>query len=1374
MKIQVDPETDSVKFPTELENLLDLTANAMGTMQDMPTNRPPPKPNPSDTLGLETMPRPPPDPDPYEIVHKITACDDDQSTDEFPLVANLASDINESWTSQEKPTGPSCEIKMQEDPTSVADIHMFSPEQANLDYCDQFNRMQLRAQIDSGSSVTTTNRKDMIHDYREIRFDKFLRDAGGRKHQVVGEGYLKLRCTTSPNGAEQHTLIHCWFTPTLTCTLISPGELGRRQRKYYSGYSEFSDTDTGEGYLKLHGRIQGDDFYLKTQAEGNLSYTYPLIAPGEDGQDETVNQLSADAAYELWHQRLCHLHGRGVADLSSKVDGMPKIKRPSDLHKCDSCISCNMKKAARGDGDTRKDATTFFQGISLDWGFICQKSANSERMRMLTGINGEQAYLLVADHKTDKLFGYTSDSKAPPIEWINKLLTKYSPAMEGKYACMDLGSELGRSNEVLNLLEKHGYEIRPTAPEASYQNAPAERPHQTIGNMLRTMLDGAGADYKFWPYAFQMAILVHGFIDHNGRGIPHERAGGGRVDLRRLRTWGCRVYVKPPGRRSHRLAKNSNVGIFLGYTSTMKNIIYWDVKTKRVKTAVHAVFDEGMNDLEVPTPNARRLRQALGKPLPKEESEEPAPQEFSLETSDSPFLEILEVKVPVKCEDPTVGIELAECPLRKRAYIVSSDPGSSFDQLKGWKRKYRGAYIVQVEDQWVVDVEQTKTALEIARHEIDSMNRRYIKILLAPDRDSIRMDHNGTPRVYQEQLRDFVRTVYELREGEPIDEDDLDDIVRAITPNESTSKSSQFTRRRLQKGPDWEEWKRSEFKQLDAMHEDGMFAKPILRKDAPIDAKILYQVWSYVVKHDGRKKSRNTCDGRKLKRTGLAAAKHYAACVSQQGIKMFLAIAAMLGYIVCDADAVNAYAQADGPSEPFYVWVDQQYRDWYKARKGIEIPMGSILECNKAFNGHPEAGRLWADKIEGNLKLLGFKAPTQEPCVYRGTYKGHDVLICRQVDDFMFAAKDRAICTELAETLQKGGEGRDPIKITINDEPVTHYNGLDIEQTRDYIKINVRSYIDKILEGHGWSTPTNSETIKEPIHPSGVGSLENNEGPQDSAEADKLEKKMKFGYRAGIGELIYAYVTCRPDIGYAVAELAKFSSNPAEDHYAAVRRVFKYLRQSKDDGIIFWRTKPRDDLPPGKEATRPIDEDDLLVPYPSSPDQLGAYFDAAYATCTKTRRSTGAYVITLGGSAIYYKAKWLPTVATSSTEAEFMAAVSCAKAVKYFRSILDEIKVKQVGPTMIYGDNVAACLIANKGKPTERARHIDIQYFAIQEWTARRIVQLDHVPGKVNCSDALTKALGYVLLRRHCTRMMGYAGSPYTSTYGKMATSSKK
>mmetsp|Transcript_35619 Transcript_35619/g.77994 ORF Transcript_35619/g.77994 Transcript_35619/m.77994 type:complete len:153 (+) Transcript_35619:753-1211(+) len=133
-----------------------------------------------------------------------------------------------------------------------------------------------------------------------------------RKHQVVGEGYLKMRCSNHPNGVEQHTLIHTWYCPTLRCTLLSPGELNRRQRKYYSGYSKYSDVDSGEGHVKLHGRKHGNDFYIKTQAEGNLQFSYPLIAPGEADldQDDLVHHLSADATYELWHQRLCHLHGR--------------------------------------------------------------------------------------------------------------------------------------------------------------------------------------------------------------------------------------------------------------------------------------------------------------------------------------------------------------------------------------------------------------------------------------------------------------------------------------------------------------------------------------------------------------------------------------------------------------------------------------------------------------------------------------------------------------------------------------------------------------------------------------------------------------------------------------------------------------------------------------------------------------------------------------------------------------------------------------------------------------------------------------------------------------------------------------------------------
>jgi hypothetical protein len=53
---------------------------------------------------------------------------------------------------------------------------------------------------------------------------------------------------------------------------------------------------------------------------------------------------------------------------------------------------------------------------------------------------------------------------------------------------------------------------------------------------------------------------------------------------------------------------------------------------------------------------------------------------------------------------------------------------------------------------------------------------------------------------------------------------------------------------------------------------------------------------------------------------------------------------------------------------------------------------------------------------------------------------------------------------------------------------------------------------------------------------------------------------------------------------------------------------------------------------------------------------LHAYADSDWATCVKTRRSFGGTCICLAGGTITYKCKFEPTVAGSSTEAEFMAA----------------------------------------------------------------------------------------------------------------------
>ena len=127
-------------------------------------------------------------------------------------------------------------------------------------------------------------------------------------------------------------------------------------------------------------------------------------------------------------------------------------------------------------------------------------------------------------------------------------------------------------------------------------------------------------------------------------------------------------------------------------------------------------------------------------------------------------------------------------------------------------------------------------------------------------------------------------------------------------------------------------------------------------------------------------------------------------------------------------------------------------------------------------------------------------------------------------------------------------------------------------------------------------------------------------GEPDVKVQAALAKKMGFGFRQGIGELIYAMVTCRTDIAFVVVRLVQSSGCPSEIHYHTFRHCLKYLRKTKADGIHFWRTHPREDL---EDAPLPIicsNAADLEnVTYPQHDvDQLFGYVDSDFATCPLT------------------------------------------------------------------------------------------------------------------------------------------------------------
>jgi hypothetical protein len=312
----------------------------------------------------------------------------------------------------------------------------------------------------------------------------------------------------------------------------------------------------------------------------------------------TIRALSRSALRLLWHQRLGHVNFRRLADMHRHSKGIPSFAIPdSATENCSVCLASKLRKTPRGHATTMK-ATQCMQGLGVNFAFMVQRSRDPKRFENLVGLNGETCYVLLTDHFSGRLFGRAFATKAPPVDWLDQWLASNSPSCPDKYVRMDGGSELGKCREIHETFNNFGYQVQLTGPDSSHQNGPGERPHQTIGDARRAMLTGADLRPNFWPYVFYHYIRLYNFMPHgNCTTSPLVICGCTLPDLSKLRTFGCRVHVRPTTARYGRMVPNSCLGIFLGYSRTLSVLYYFDVESALVKTAAHARFDEGMNDL---------------------------------------------------------------------------------------------------------------------------------------------------------------------------------------------------------------------------------------------------------------------------------------------------------------------------------------------------------------------------------------------------------------------------------------------------------------------------------------------------------------------------------------------------------------------------------------------------------------------------------------------------------------------------------------------------------------------------------------------------------------------------------------------------------
>ena len=108
---------------------------------------------------------------------------------------------------------------------------------------------------------------------------------------------------------------------------------------------------------------------------------------------------------------------------------------------------------------------------------------------------------------------------------------------------------------------------------------------------------------------------------------------------------------------------------------------------------------------------------------------------------------------------------------------------------------------------------------------------------------------------------------------------------------------------------------------------------------------------------------------------------------------------------------------------------------------------------------------------------------------------------------------------------------------------VTMSNGIDVLQTRDYFNILVQTYIERIPEKHSNSWMKISQNLEYPTPlahcPKMMQNILNAGGSTDEKFQEDLAERMGFGYHNGIGELVYAMITCCPDLSYLVVCCAR-------------------------------------------------------------------------------------------------------------------------------------------------------------------------------------------------------------------------------------------
>ena len=1225
---------------------------------------------------------------------------------------------------------------------------------------------------DSGASISITHCKDDF-----ISFEKCnttIRGVGNAKNVVKGRGQV-LWSMHDSLGMLRHLKLNAYYIPSCKVRLISTTSL-------LDTYNDESIQLTGN-QLVLSGVPDKSDraqinvpINHANNLPTSLGYRYDTL---QNGTKELLNVIStthdlnnnltaAEKEVLRWHCRLGHVSFRRIQQLMrsgvlSHTDATRRLHTAGcKLVHAPKCAACLFgKQTTRPSPGKNTSIVRDREGILKANNLLPGQEVSVDHYICSTKGRLFSSYGRTPDSKlysggcifVDHASGYVH------TEFQNSLSTHATLTAKVSYEqkCRDYGilpqkytSDNGSaftSQGFSQHLSDFKQIIKFAGAGAHHHNGIAERSIRTIMSISRTMMLHSAihwpivANAALWPMAVAHAIYIWNHVPSVTTGLsPSDIFTKTRWPNKRyhdLHVWGCPVYVLDKtisdGQKIPRWKPRSRRSMYMGvspnHASSVPLVLNLD--TGAITAQYHIVFDDWFatvpTDTEaIPDFNSDTWAKLFGDSTCHFDDDDIITVTDSItdithsnDVSNAFDTNHPPVPLPILPPPPLLTTQLPTQPAivpRRETTNTSADtlPSTNVNNSNSAAMIPTQPIASHNDVPNTMPIDPTPTTTPTVTpldQPVNSILRRSTRTRQAPSRLNI---ESSNTKSYAINIAHHFANFFKNSDAP------IDPIIFKASKTNTNPDIFNYDQA-MNDSEMLHEWKTAMKKEISELEGKGVWEVVDVEEPQSNKQQIVPTTWTLRYKRfpDGTIKK---CKARFCMRGDLqeGTESSYSPVVSFSTVRLFLIITLTLGWKSCSIDFANAFVQAV-LQQPVYIHLPRGFTSNAPNKK-------SCLKLKRSLYGSTYAPLLWYEHLFDYLVHQdGFTQSKHDPCLLMKT----DIIIIMYVDDAGIAYKDEKTLDELLLRLKKNG-----FDLT-KEGTFSEYLGIQYDEDKQTgnITMTQQGLIKKIVSAVGMEecNPNRTPTTKEAL----------SKDPEGAPMSDP------WNYRSVVGMLLYLASNTRPDIVYAVSQVARFSHEPKISHATAIKTLVRYLSGTITKGTIFKRP------------------DNLNIKCFVDADFAGLY-NADPPEDKSSAKSRTGYIISVGDCYLVSKSQLQTTISLSTAEAEYYALSQAMRAVIPIRELAIEVlsfiklppKFEQMAKsltTTILEDNNSALTLATKQQVTNRTKHYLVKWHFF--WHHVKTVsnpagtiEVEHVASKDQKADYLTKGLTKDLFE-NCRRL---------------------